>query len=59
MMNKENIIIQRSLNQITIINKLTCQRLIVNDVSMIDKSDEEIKNFYLKQGVMTCLNNRV
>lgn len=58
-MNKEDLFVQRSLNQVIIVNKRTCQKLIITDKTMINKSDNELKNYCMKQGAIPCYNERV
>lgn len=58
--NQNQIFINRNKlkEEIVIINMQTCQKLIVKDKVMLEKTDEELENIYKNLGVVSQ-NNRV
>lgn len=57
--NQNQIFISRNKlkEEIVIVNMQTCQKLIVKDKIMLEKTDEELEKFYKNFGVVSQ-NNR-
>lgn len=50
---KEQIFIGRNPNHIVIVDMNTCQKLIVEDKAMMEKSDEELKKIFKNFGILS------
>lgn len=55
---KEQLFISRNANHIVVVDMNTCQKLIVEDKAMMEKTDEELKSIFKNFGILSQ-NSRV
>lgn len=50
---KEQIFVSRNANHVVIVDMNTCQKFIIEDKSMMAKSDDELKSMFKSFGILS------